>query len=68
MKEGCLFVCFVCHVEFSQTTSAYCGTLDTLGKLFINRGALNWLHNVSTYDGKVIETKFEPLLLPHLTH
>jgi hypothetical protein len=64
MNEGCLFVCvcvcvcvlWVCLL-FSDLPNhgASCYELGFIGKLSINRDALNWFHNVSTYDGEVIE-------------
>jgi hypothetical protein len=34
---------------------AFCYELHIIGKLSMNRDALSWFHNVSTYDGEVIE-------------
>jgi hypothetical protein len=56
--EGRLFLssfCFDCHVEISPSYGAFSHTIITIGKPLMNRVALGWFHNISTYDGKVIE-------------
>jgi len=52
-----LFVCFVCHIEFSQNLNAFCHTLDIVGKPSMRRRAPQaiWFHNVSTCSEEVIE-------------
>jgi hypothetical protein len=44
-------VCFVCHVEFFQTSCA----LGIIGKPLMSRGAPSWFHNILTYGGEFIE-------------
>ncbi len=58
--EGMLFLCLVFFwvcLFFSDLPNhgASCYKLGIIGKLSINRDALSWFHNVSTYDGEVIE-------------
>ncbi len=53
MKEGCFFVCFVCHIEISQIKVPFTTILVPLESPI--RGAPNWFHNVLTYFGEVIE-------------
>jgi hypothetical protein len=55
--EGRLFVCFVCHIEFSQNLNAFCHTLDIVGKPSMRRRAPQgfWFHNVSTCSEEVNE-------------
>jgi len=52
--EGRLFVCFVLHIEISQTMA--CRALDIFENPFMSRGgAPSWLCNVLTYGGEDIE-------------
>ncbi len=46
-------VCFFCWSSWDLPTS--CHTLSTIGKPFMSMGAPRWFHNISTYNGKVIE-------------
>jgi hypothetical protein len=50
MKENNLFVLFITMISLGVS----CYTLNTFGKLAMNKGAPNWFHNVSNYD-EVIE-------------
>jgi hypothetical protein len=49
-------VCFVCHVEISQT-KPWCLLVGSwyLEKPLMSKGAPSWVHNVMTYSGEVIE-------------
>jgi hypothetical protein len=55
MKEACFFVCFVCHIEISQIKVPFTTILVPLESPI--RGAPNWVRNVLTYYGEVIESK-----------
>jgi len=55
MKKDSLFVLFVCHIEISQTIAPLVALFWYHCKALMSRGALNWFHNVSTYNGEVIE-------------
>ncbi len=56
MKEGSLFVLFVCRVEIFQTTMPFVSAHSCLiGTTSMSRGEMSWFHNVSTYSGEVIE-------------
>jgi hypothetical protein len=35
-----------------------CHVLGVVGKFSMNKGVLNWFHNVSTFNEEVIENKF----------
>ncbi len=49
-------VCFVCQVEISQTMAWHlCHALGGVGKPSMTKGASSWFHNVSNYNGEVIE-------------
>ncbi len=41
VKEGCLFVLFVSHVEISQTKNAYCYIFVAIGKPLMSRDELS---------------------------
>jgi hypothetical protein len=53
--EARLFVCFVCHIEISQTKVLFAMLFDTAGKPSVSRGASSWFDNVSPHNGEVIE-------------
>jgi hypothetical protein len=55
MKERKLFVCFVCHIEISKTIVLLAVLLILLENYQYIGVHLSWFHNVSTYNGKVIE-------------
>jgi hypothetical protein len=55
MKESCLLVLIIRHIEIPQITSPLAMLLIFLKNLLMSRGALSWFHNVSTYGGNVIE-------------
>jgi hypothetical protein len=52
MKEGSLFVLFVCQIEIFPNPNASCHVLGTVGEPWISKGAPSWFRNVSTYDGE----------------
>jgi hypothetical protein len=55
MKEGSLFVFLFVHlVEISQAMVPLATPLTPLESP-LNKGALSWFRNVSTYGGEVIE-------------
>jgi len=51
-KIVCLF-CLSCWNLWHHST--ICPILDTIGKSSMNRGVLNWFHNVVTNGGEIIE-------------
>jgi hypothetical protein len=53
-KVGCVFICFVYHVEISQATAPLVALLVPLESPSRTRGAPSWFHNVLTYNGEVI--------------
>ncbi len=46
MKEGCLFVLFICHIKISQTMMPLATLLVPLEKPLMNMSAPRWFHNV----------------------
>jgi hypothetical protein len=55
MKEGNLFVYFVCHFEVSQLIAPLTMFFSIVGTPSMDRGAVSCFHIVSTYNGEVIE-------------
>jgi hypothetical protein len=55
MKEGNLFVYFVCHFEVSQLIAPLMMFFSIVGKPLMDRGVVSCFHNVSTYNAEVIE-------------
>jgi hypothetical protein len=49
MKEGCLFVCFVCQFEISKLGCPHYA-LGTIGKSLISNSALRWFGNAIEYQ------------------
>jgi hypothetical protein len=56
IKEGCLFVLLVCHIEIFQTTRPPPHSQYSLTpKLSTNKGAPRWFANVWNYGARVIK-------------
>lgn len=43
------------HIEISQTRSALCCALGSVGKVLMSRGALTWFETVSSYIVEAID-------------